>query len=90
MLIILQLKETRPSLLQGSNLAAVSKADTKFILIPFFFLLLRMWTMILVILLVYARVHPPHLLSLILLYAAVSGMSLEGVAEWSHGYCLGN
>ena len=68
----MQLKDSSPALLQGDNLATVSKADTKFILIPFFFLLLRMWTIILVILLVYAGVHPPHLFSLILLYAAVS------------------
>lgn len=77
MLLSIQLRESNPYVLQGNNLATVSKADTKFILIPFLFLLLRMWTMILVILLVYAHVSPPRILSCVLLYAAVSMWALH-------------
>ena len=53
-------------------MATINKADTKFLLIPFFYLLLRIWTMILVFLVVYLQVEPPISLSYILLYAAVS------------------
>lgn len=69
---MLQLRESNPYILRGNNFATVSNADTKFILIPLLFLLLRVWTMILVILLVYAHISPPRILSFVLLYAAVS------------------
>lgn len=73
---VLQLKEADPMFLYGSSMATISKADTKFLLIPFFFLLLRIWTMILVFLVVYLRIEPPRALSYVLLYAAVSKFKL--------------
>ena len=55
-----------------SSLSAVNKADTKFLLIPCCFLLLRMWTQILIILVVYARLQLPTGVTRFLIYAAVS------------------
>ena len=74
---------------QGS-LSALHSADAKFLFIPFAFLLLRIWSVIMVFLKVYLHDHSlPFLLYHILLYATVSvllvGLLLMDFYEnWSY------
>lgn len=73
-----QMKKANPMLLHGNNMATVSKADMKFLLIPFAFLLLRIWTVITVFVFVYLRATPPKAISYILIYASGIGDSGQG------------
>ena len=73
------------ALLQGIGVNAVSKAETKFLLIPCSFLLLRIWTQIIVILFVYVKIHPSLVVTRFLIYAGVSihaHVHVHGVMSW--------
>ena len=60
------------ALLPERSMSNVNKVDTKFLLIPLSFLLLRIWTQILLILFVYAKLKLPTGFFRFLIYAAVS------------------
>ena len=72
--INLQLRDSNPIFLSArGSLSALYSADTKFLFIPFAFLVLRIWSIFMVFLQVYLHLESlPPLLYHILLYAAVS------------------
>jgi len=74
-----RLKDANPILLSlRGNISALHSADTKFLLIPGAFLLLRIWSVILMFLVVYLQKIPPSPYSYILVYAAGIGDSGQG------------